>query len=352
MKVLRRISAIILGFVFFTAGTLKLMDPVGSGLVVEEYLKFLHLGFLRFAADWLAEGLALLETLLGAALITGVWKKVVGVVTLVMLAFFTVLTAVLWIANPVMDCGCFGEAIHLTHAQSFVKNLVLCAFWALAFIPLSAQEQTRKVRFGSFAVVAVFVVLFAFYSLLTMPLVEFTAFKAGSELVSVEDLSLEDEDPALLSFSNFNGEYADSLAFGTKTLIASVYDPERLLPRKWERLAEVFDEASELGYTPLLLLASSPDRVTDLVSDPGLLACSYFADQRTLMTLNRSNGGISYLSDGQILVKWSSNHFPDNSKLSELATLDINEALITENHSSDLKLQAYLLFVFAVMLLL
>ena len=47
MRIVRRISAIIIGFVFFVAGLLKLMDPVGAGLVVEEYFKFLHLGFLR-----------------------------------------------------------------------------------------------------------------------------------------------------------------------------------------------------------------------------------------------------------------------------------------------------------------
>ena len=68
---LRRLCSILLGLVFFIAGMLKLMDPVGAGLVVEEYFEFFHLGWLAFASKWLAVILALVETLTGAALIAG-----------------------------------------------------------------------------------------------------------------------------------------------------------------------------------------------------------------------------------------------------------------------------------------
>ena len=82
MRIIRRISAVIVGFTFFIAGLLKLMDPVGAGLVVDEYLKFLHLGFLRFASDFLGSAAALCETVIGIALITGVWRKVTAWITL------------------------------------------------------------------------------------------------------------------------------------------------------------------------------------------------------------------------------------------------------------------------------
>ena len=63
MRVIRRISAVLIGFVFFLSGILKLMDPVGAKLVVEEYLKFLHLGFLLGISGLIGSGMALLETL-------------------------------------------------------------------------------------------------------------------------------------------------------------------------------------------------------------------------------------------------------------------------------------------------
>ena len=38
---------VILGMVLLVAGLLKLMDPVGAGLVMDEYFNFFHLGFLN-----------------------------------------------------------------------------------------------------------------------------------------------------------------------------------------------------------------------------------------------------------------------------------------------------------------
>ena len=47
---LRRLCSVLLGLVFFIAGMLKLMDPVGTGLIVDGYLEFLHFEWLSFAA--------------------------------------------------------------------------------------------------------------------------------------------------------------------------------------------------------------------------------------------------------------------------------------------------------------
>ena len=55
---LKRFCGFITGFVFFAGGILKLMDPVGAGLVMGEYLDFLHMGFLGFSAKFLGTGFA------------------------------------------------------------------------------------------------------------------------------------------------------------------------------------------------------------------------------------------------------------------------------------------------------
>jgi hypothetical protein len=39
---LRRFCAILIGLVFLVSGLLKLLDPVGTGLIVTEYLKVFH----------------------------------------------------------------------------------------------------------------------------------------------------------------------------------------------------------------------------------------------------------------------------------------------------------------------
>ena len=96
---LRRLCSILLGLVFFIAGMLKLMDPVGAGLVVEEYFEFFHLGWLAFASKWLAVILALVETLTGAALIAGVWRTFMTNVSCLLMLVFTLITLLLVISG-------------------------------------------------------------------------------------------------------------------------------------------------------------------------------------------------------------------------------------------------------------
>ena len=61
MRVIRRISAVIIGFVLFLSGVLKLMDPVGATLVMEEYFKFLHLGGLSALSGVAGVGMIIFE---------------------------------------------------------------------------------------------------------------------------------------------------------------------------------------------------------------------------------------------------------------------------------------------------
>ena len=166
MNGFKRICAVIIGTVLLVAGILKMMDPVGSGLVMDEYLNFFHLGFLRGASRFIACALALVESLLGAALIAGVWRKVIALASGGLLALFTILTIILYLAKPNMDCGCFGEIIHLSHAQTLLKNLILDALWCLAFIPLEKLGLPQRIKYVSSSLAAVSLVLFLICSVL------------------------------------------------------------------------------------------------------------------------------------------------------------------------------------------
>ena len=353
MRVIRRFSAVLVGFVLFLSGILKLMDPVGARLVVEDYLQFLHLGFLSGLAGLAGSGLALLETVLGAALITGVWRRLTAIVTGILLGFFTILTLILYIGNPPMDCGCFGEIVHLTHLQSLIKNVVLLLLWALASLPLNKLGPTRKVKYVSFSIVAVSVCLFMLYSSLSIPLIDFTPFKPGAEMMLPEEIEDPSDDRTpTLSLSDATGEYVDSLMVSGKVLAVSVYMPEKLRESDWERIGRVMRESATLGYNPVVLAAATPATMESLTAIPEVLSSTYFADRKKLLTLNRSNGGATYIDDGLIVAKWSRRRLPDRDKLAALSGEDAAESLLTENNGSRLKFQAFLLYVFAVMLLL
>ena len=353
MRVIRRISAVLIGFVFFLAGVLKLMDPTGARLIVEEYLKFLHLYFLTGASGVIGSGMALLETLVGAALITGVWRKIAAITSGVMLFFFTVLTAILYIKNPRIECGCFGEAIRLTHFQSLVKNLILLAFWALAFIPFSKLEITRKVKYVSFPIAALSVCFFLLYSSINIPLVDFTPFSPGAELMLPEDIiDPTDTRTPTLSISDAEGEYVDERLVEGNLIVVSIYQPDKLKAEQWERVRQLMQDAAAVGFTPMILAAATPEMMESYGLPPEMIAATYYADPKKLITLNRSNGGGAFLQDGMVVTKCHFRHLPDREELSALAAEDVTESLLSENNSDRIKLQGFLLYIFAVMLLL
>lgn len=347
MRVINKIAAFILGSVFFLSGILKLMDPLGTSLIVSSYLSFLHLGFLQFSSGLLACIFPLVECILGSAMILGVFRKPTGIAVLALQVFFTLLTLLLVIFNPQMDCGCFGEAIHLTHTQSFIKNLILLALWALAFLPLRKETPApRKSKFIGFALVGVSVLLFLLYSSLSLPLIDFTPLKSGVELYTETEFDGEE-----ISVMDSQGEYADSVLTEGKVLAISVYELGKVKPKTWQKISSLVSEASSLGYSPVLLLSSSVAQAQSSVSD-NLLGISYFCDKKTLMTLNRSNAGVSYISDGLITAKWSRHSLPDSQDLESIAAEDAADVILSRSQPASLKLQCFLLYVFAVMLLL
>jgi len=339
MNGFKRICAVITGMVLLVAGILKMMDPVGSALVMDEYLKFFHLSFLLPLSGILAGAFALAESLAGAALIAGVWRKVVAIASGGLLAFFTLITVILYLAKPSMDCGCFGELIHLNHAQTLLKNLVLDALWCLAFIPMGNLGKPQRVKFVSFSLAAVSLLLFMLFSALSIPLRDYTKFKPGAEL---------EEQP--LFFYDANYVYADSLLADGDVMVISAYD--KLDKEQSGRIAVFARTAAENGFTPLLLIASTPEEAAAEGMNPALLASTYFADRKELLTLNRSNGGVSFISDGQIIRKWAFRSMPDAEELSSIKEKAPMDVLLARQNRTRALFQGFTLYVFAVLLLL
>ena len=389
-NVFRRFCAFVLGAVFLISGILKLMDPVGSEFIMKSYFSFLHIGFMDFSAKFFGVAFALTEAVLGAALMSGVWRKVVGIAVVALTTFFTLLTLVLLIFNPVMDCGCFGEAIHLTHLQTFVKNVILCALCCGAFIPMRELDRPVKVKYVSFALTACSLVALLIYSFVALPLKDYTAFHPGAMLQAAADEQYKDfsepefiyeKDGVTQAFSldalpdsswNFvdsrirqddfaagtvltltddAGEYCDSLATKGNVLVVSAY--RKLSAGRIEGIESLVADARAVGLTPIVLVPS--DDVLAAASEKHAaledgLVC--YSDYKTLATLNRSNGGATWISDGQIVRKWSYTLRPSSEKLSAALAEDPTALALETQSKGSLALQSFLLYVFAVLLLL
>lgn len=284
---LRRLAAVIFGFVLLMGGLLKITDPVGSQLVIESYLNFLGLGFLHAISLHIAFFFNLLECFVGAALIAGAWTSWIRWVAFVLMVFFTGLTLVLLIFNPSMDCGCFGELVHLTHLQSFLKNIILLLLWVAAFVPTKKVRRMHVRRPIIVGVTFALMVTFAIFSYRHLPMLDLTDLRAGTELTE-----------GRVSLLGADGDYHDELALEGDVLLISVYDPAALSRHDRERIARTATIAREAGMKPIV--ASVMSMKGDDLPDG-----AYLADRKSLLSLNRSNGGATYISDGQVVRKWS-----------------------------------------------
>lgn len=380
----RRFCAILIGLVFLASGLLKLLDPVGTGLIVSEYFKFFHLGFLQGTAKALGMVLSLVEAITGAALISGVFRKTTAIVTSVLVVFFTIITLILWIAKPEMDCGCFGEAIHLSHGQTLLKNLVLLALAALAFIPFQNFGVPRKGKYVAFFLAIPSLIFALCHNARHLPMIDFTEFAPGTELfasldndyqemdgkvptfiyerngqrgsftldalpdstwtfVGVDTLSrsgmYKNASKPVLSFRDAQGEYQDELAVLGKVMVFSVYDPE---DADWDRIRTQAAEARVCGATPLILAVPGEDTPEDV----------YLADYKPLITLNRANGGATYFNDGELISKWSPRDVPEGEELRSLLDREPVVASTDFIVGRRIRAQGFALYLLALLLLL
>ena len=329
MRFLLALFRILFALTFIVSGALKLVDPVGTGLIVKEYLDFMHLGALEPAAIGLGIALAVTEFTIGVCILGGLRIRIISWITLILVAGFTGLTLYLMLFNPISDCGCFGEAIHLTNTQTFLKNVVLLVLAILIF--LGRKRATRIAPawlewtfVGIFAVLATAV---AIRALATIPQVDFTAYRVGN---SLDELAQENqarfettflytkdghtEEFTLDNLPDESWTYLDSktVQVGGSTKMAQVdftleqmegpvlavtiYNPETLDAAQQERIDQ-FKQAAALQGQEVVVYGPTGDYVT--------------ADRKSLMTLNRSNGGAVYFNDATIVAKWSNLELPE-----------------------------------------
>ncbi len=343
MKGLARFCRLILGLVFLFSGFVKLLSPVGTSLIIKEYLAAFHLSALSSLSVAAAVVLSLTEFLTGIAMLLRLRLRIFSPVALVLTGVFTLLTLYLAIFNPIDDCGCFGEVVHLSNWQTFFKNLVLLPCAVIIFV---ARKKITEFRYpvwewvfvGLFAALGLFVLLRTF---LVAPIQESTPYSEGAEICAApaaaaaeayDTVFIYEKDGQRQTFDLDNlpdeswtyvdavtteqgnaGEASDSdfriespageditadVLSADRLLLMSFYHPDRLSPRSREAIDKVRDAALAAGME-FLLVSSAP-----IASLPEGYETAT-ADLKLLMTLNRSNGGVTYLNRGMVVRKWA-----------------------------------------------
>ncbi|RMG83561.1 MAG: DoxX family membrane protein [Bacteroidetes bacterium] len=149
MKIAEYISRLLVGSLFIVSGLIKANDPLGFSYKLQEYFspEVLGMEWLGEYALPLAVFICVAEILLGIAVVFGEKMIITSWALLMMIVFFTFLTFYSAYFNKVTDCGCFGDALHLTPWQSFSKDVVLLFFTLIIFVrrkeiqPNSSKED-------------------------------------------------------------------------------------------------------------------------------------------------------------------------------------------------------------------
>ncbi|WP_369384453.1 BT_3928 family protein [Prevotella fusca] len=185
-SILVNLSRALLALTFIFSGFVKAIDPLGSQYKIAEYLEAVQLS--AYIPDWaqlmISVGLSAIEFTLGVLLLLAIRRRVVCKVSLFFMAVMTIVTLWLTVSNPIQDCGCFGDAIHLTNTQTFVKNLIL-----LTAAIIVTRWPLYQVRFVSktnqwiaFYFTIVFIFTASILSLYHLPIFDFRPYYIGQNI--------------------------------------------------------------------------------------------------------------------------------------------------------------------------
>ena len=324
-KIIMNIARLVVALAFILSGFVKAVDPLDTQYKIADYLEALHLG--AYVPDGLTLILSVLlsatEFWLGICLLFAIRRRVVTRVILVWLMIMTPLTLWLALANPISDCGCFGDAIVLTNWQTFWKNIILlaCAI-LLAYYPLDMMRfVSRTNQWIVMNFTALFILIVAGQSLYDLPYFDFRPYHIGTDLRKGWQQMMEGEESPYSEFFleriDDGNDITDSV-LNDKGYVFLLVSPhlEEADESQFGRLNLIYEYAMEEGYPFYCLTASGEKAITKWRDGTGAEYAFCQTDDIVLKTMIRSNPGLMLLKDGTIIRKWSHNILPGEDELS------------------------------------
>ena len=376
-RILTEIARIILGLTFMFSGFVKSVDPYGTAYKVVDYLAAFHLSFFSFLEMPISFFLCGFEMALGIVVLLGLFPKWSSKLMLLTMCFMTPLTLYLAIANPVSDCGCFGDAIVISNWETFCKNIVLLALaiWLAVNYQLMKPFFTSRMQKWALSFIVLFSVLFLLYNYIYDPLIDFRPYKIGanlpeqmtvdeSKLPVMEHIFIYEKDSVQKEFTEDNypwqdstwvfvdritkivkeGEYpkitdfvVDQLIIDDETnevidqydVVGEILEDESYtfliiapqLPKVEEKEKQKFtaiaNYAEKNGYNVYLSTSSTNEDILKSIKDYPKNIRFGTTDEKVLKTIIRSNPSLILIKNGDIIGKWSKMSIPDANELNK-----------------------------------
>lgn len=374
-KIIVELSRIILGVTFVFSGFVKLVDPYGTAYKIEDYFAAFGMTAFNSLSMPLSFLQSAVEFVMGAFLLLGIYRKINSRLLLLVMIFMTSLTLYLAIANPVKDCGCFGDALILTNWETFYKNIVLLLCSIVIFYKYESISNffTGKTYWMAFLYIVLFSIGFQVYNYIYDPILDFRPYKIGNnlpELMVVEEgkgpidesVLIYSKDGIEKEFSQDNFPWEDStwtfVRMDTKVIqegeIPPVHDfvinrlkvnhsgddiidkediTDKVLsdsnyvflmisPTLSEmnktyisNFEDVMNYTQEYHYEFFCLTASNTSDIIAWEKDNAVDLNFCQVDERTLKTMIRTNPGLILLKNGTVINKWAAIETPAEEDL-------------------------------------
>lgn len=363
------ICRVVLGVVFVFSGFTKAVDPLGTVYKFQDYLAALSLS--DYVPETLlivaAVALSLVELAMGVFTLLAIWRRKTSKAAAAFMAFMTVLTLWIFIADPVKDCGCFGDALVLTNKETFLKNIVLLACAAvLAYRPLAMPRMLGKnAQWMTVHITVVGSIVLSAWCLYDLPVVDFRPYHIGADIrqgmivpddaeqpefetVFILEKDGERKEFTLENYPDSTWNFVDSrttvikegyvppihdfsitttdgdditedvLAYKGYTFLLIAPFIEKADDSTFGEIDQIYEFADDNGHRFYCLTSSGEKAIGNWRNITGAEYPFCFTDGTTLKTIVRSNPGLLLLKDGRIIGKWSHNLLPSLEKLKDM----------------------------------
>lgn len=360
------ISRIVAGGTFIFSGFVKAIDPMGTIYKLEDYFSAFGLNSISMLIPLIAFVLIAFEFLFGVHALLGSYRKRTPWYLLLFMLVMTPLTLYLAVANPVSDCGCFGDAVVLTNWQTFWKNIVLLVFvvFLLCYNTRVRGLYNMSVQWltGLFSLLFIFSVMWVGYN--HQPILDFRPYKIGLNLsgavshatgedmeylfvyekdgvkkeFGIDDIPVDDSTwvfverhekisdketirsqyPVIDNFVIYDGnEDVTNDILGDENYVFLLLSPDLSTADDSEinKINELYDYSREYGYSFYCLTSSSPNEIAEWKENAGAEYPFFFMDKTIIRTIARGNPCLLILKKGVIYAKLSPRMMPDESEL-------------------------------------
>jgi len=371
MRLVKNLCRIIVGIVFIYSGFVKGIDPLGSDYKFTDYFNAFGMGWMNATTLFFSFALSLAEFLIGIALLFNLWVSRMAWGSLLFMFFFTPLTLVSALTNPVSDCGCFGDATLLTNWQTFWKNIILLLLAIMIFMYRKEYKSSLPLvgQFSFLALAGAGMLCLSVYCYRHLPVLDFRPYAVGKNITEgmrLPEGAEPDQYEVTLKYKNkqtgevqsfteenypwqdtLNWEYeSSSERLVKKGYITPIHDLVIEHPTLGNITEEILEDdnhtilavaynltQSDVQYQPAINrlaeyaqekgirfygLTSSSERDIETYKKRYHVPYEFCtADEIQLKTMIRSNPGVIILREGTILDKWAGKDVPDVKELQD-----------------------------------